>query len=166
MMRVVIIRRWERTYRTNPGYGTSVAIARAPGHALKQTPNKTFRNTPDIKSVTGTKRTEENNDKNRHRGVRPVPAPASQARTRGYMHAPIPASAITSQSSARPSSRRKKRELARCSASTASTSFFLSVSRARSVALGGAWEPGAWEARVDVVLDGRMGIGSQAPLLY
>jgi hypothetical protein len=93
----------------------------------------------------------------------PQRQPGTHARTRGYMHIPMPASAIASQSSARPSSRRKKRVLARCRASTASISFFLSASRARSVALGGAWEPGAWEARVDVV-DGRMGIG--APLLY
>lgn len=77
----------------------------------------------------------------------------------------MPASAITSQSSARPSSRRKKRVLERCRASTASISFFLSDSRARRVVLGaGAWEvePGsAWEARVDVVdvVDGRMLVG-------
>lgn len=88
-------------------------------------------------------------------------------RERVYMHAPMPASAITSQSSARPSSRRRKRVLARCSASTASISFFLSASRARSVALGGAWElePGAWEARVDVV-DGRMPVGIGRRFLY
>jgi hypothetical protein len=73
----------------------------------------------------------------------------------------MPASAIASQSSARPSSLRKKSALARCSASTASNSFFLSAIRARRAALGwgGGWEPGACEARVDVV-DGRMGIGS------
>ena len=78
-----------------------------------------------------------------------------------YENAPMPASAISSQSSARPSRRRRKSALARCSASTASNSFFLSASRARRAALGGGgagWEPGAWEARVDEVTDGRMGI--------
>jgi len=58
-----------------------------------------------------------------------------------------------------------KSSLARSSAATASYSFFLSACRARTVALGGGggWEPGAWEARVDVV-DGRMGV--RAPVLY
>jgi hypothetical protein len=95
--------------------------------------------------------------------------PVSQARTHAHVNcmkkmqnAPMPASAISSQSSARPSRRRRKSALARCSASTASNSFFLSASRARRAALGGGgagWEPGAWEARVDEVTDGRMGIG-------
>ena len=80
----------------------------------------------------------------------------------------MPASAISSQSSARPSRRRRKSALARCSASTASNSFFLSASRARRAALGGGgadWEPGAWEARVDEVTDGRMGNWMPARLL-
>jgi hypothetical protein len=152
-MRVVITRRWGRTYRTTSGYETSAAIARAPGHALQQTPSKTFRNPPNIKSVTGTTDGRRNNNNNR-------PSVQAHARAR-ILHAPIPASAIASQSSARPSSRRKKRALARCSASTASISFFLSASRARSVALGGAWEPGTWEARVDA-MDGRMDIGRRS----
>lgn len=83
------------------------------------------------------------------------------AHTRMYaiVNAPMPASAICSQSSARPSSRRRKSALARCSASTASNSFFLSASRARRAALGGAGadcEPGAWEARDEATDDGRM----------
>jgi hypothetical protein len=61
-----------------------------------------------------------------------------KGRARQQSYAPMPASAITSQSSARPSSRRRKSALAHCSASTASISFFLSASRcARSAVLAG-----------------------------
>ena len=62
----------------------------------------------------------------------------------------MPASAMASQSSASPSRRRRKSALARCSASTASNSFFLSARRASCAALGGGCACGCDNGADDV----------------